>query len=85
LGKGTQLAFRLRYVRNSIGLLKWRRIVEDLNDDYFLNEFEGETRGFILSIPLSIDEKRKLIGLIMDEYHRGWRDGFADGRFDNET
>ena len=54
--------------------------MEDLNDDYFLNEFEGETRGFIFSIPLSTDEKRKLILLIMDEYHRGWRDGFHEAK-----
>ena len=56
--------------------------MEDLKGDYFLNEFEKETREFILSIPLSTDEKRKLISLIVDEYHRGWRDGFAEGKFD---
>lgn len=59
--------------------------MEDLKDDYFLNLFGLETRGFILSIPLSTEDKRKLILLIMDEYHRGWRDGFADARFDDEA
>jgi hypothetical protein len=50
--------------------------MEDLKEDYFLRRFEEETQSFILSIPLSTDQKRKLISLIVDEYHRGWRDGW---------
>jgi hypothetical protein len=56
--------------------------MEELEDDYFLNLFEDKTQQLILVIPLSEDDKRKLISVIMDEYHRGWRDGFAEGRFD---
>jgi hypothetical protein len=56
--------------------------MEELEDDYFLNLFEDKTQQLILVIPLSEDDKRKLISVIMDEYYRGWRDGFAEGRFD---
>jgi hypothetical protein len=58
--------------------------MEELEDDYFLNGFEEETQQLILDLPLSDDDKRKLISVIGDEYHRGWRDGFAEGRFDDE-